>query len=171
MTPPLTLPLHQLITPTHPLCNISPPLRLPFHCTLIPHHYMLSLLQPAHSQSLHPQNLQSHSKHTILLFPASSSRLNPTPHTSIPRMGTSEQHKGVQLRMTIIFFYGKWCTTTEQRQHDGGDESNSSFLGQTNLYSIISCNIQGNKITKYNWYLNQRNVTIHCLNWQIMKIH
>ena len=32
------------------------------------------------------------------------------------------------------------CTTTIE-QHDGGDESNSSFLGQTNLYSI-SCNIQ-----------------------------
>ena len=34
------------------------------------------------------------------------------------------------------------CTTTIE-QHDGGDESNSSFLGQTNLYSTISCNIQG----------------------------
>ena len=33
------------------------------------------------------------------------------------------------------------ATTIEQ--HDVGDESNSSFLGQTNLYSIISCNIQG----------------------------
>ena len=36
------------------------------------------------------------------------------------------------------------CTTTIIiEQHDGGDESNSGFLGQTNLYSIISCNIQG----------------------------
>ena len=35
------------------------------------------------------------------------------------------------------------CTTTTIEQHDVGDESNSSFLGQTNLYSIISCNIQG----------------------------
>ena len=34
------------------------------------------------------------------------------------------------------------CTTIIE-QHDGGDESNSSFLVQTNLYSIISCNIQG----------------------------
>ena len=34
------------------------------------------------------------------------------------------------------------CTTTIE-QHDVCDESNSSFLGQTNLYSIISCNIQG----------------------------
>ena len=34
------------------------------------------------------------------------------------------------------------CTTTIE-QYDVGDESNSSFLGQTNLYSIISCNIQG----------------------------
>ena len=34
------------------------------------------------------------------------------------------------------------CTTTNE-QHDGGDQSNSSSLDQTNLYSIISCNIQG----------------------------
>ena len=34
------------------------------------------------------------------------------------------------------------CTATIE-QHDGSDDSNSSFLGQTNLYSIISCNIQG----------------------------
>ena len=42
------------------------------------------------------------------------------------------------------FFMGSdaQCTTTIE-QHDVGDESNSSFLGQTNLYSIISCNIQG----------------------------
>ena len=46
--------------------------------------------------------------------------------------------------MTIIFFIGSdaQCTTTIE-QHDGGDASNSSFLGQTNFYSIISCNIQG----------------------------
>ena len=34
------------------------------------------------------------------------------------------------------------CTTTIE-QHDVGDKTNSIFLGQTNLYSIISCNIQG----------------------------
>ena len=34
------------------------------------------------------------------------------------------------------------CATTTE-QHDGSDESSSSFLGQTNLYSIIICNIQG----------------------------
>ena len=104
-------PPHQLITTLHTLCNISPPIRLPFHCTLIPHHSMLSLIQPAHPQPLlnpfvllkHPH---SHHKHIILLFPASSSHLNPTPHISIPRMGTSERHKGAQMRMTI-FFYGK----------------------------------------------------------------
>ena len=33
------------------------------------------------------------------------------------------------------------CTTTIE-EHDIGDESNSSFLEQTNLYSITSCNIQ-----------------------------
>ena len=66
----------------------------------------------------------------------------PQSHTSIPRMGTSERHKGAQLR-TTIFFMGSdaQCTRTIE-QHDVGDESNSSFLGQTNLYSIISCNIQ-----------------------------
>ena len=108
--PPLTLPPHQLITPPHSLRNISPPIRLPFHCTLILHHCMLSLIQPAHPQPLltpfillkHPH---SHHKHIILLFPASSSHLNPTPHTSIPRMGTTERHKGAQLQMTIFFLW------------------------------------------------------------------
>ena len=113
-THPAPSPTHYHCTP-HPLSNISPPIRLPFHCTLIPHHSMLSLIQPAHPQFLlnlfirlkHPH---SHSRHTILLFPASSSHLNPTLHTSIPRMGTSDRHKGTQLRMTIIFFLWKWCT-------------------------------------------------------------
>ena len=34
------------------------------------------------------------------------------------------------------------CTTTTE-QHDGSVESSSSFLEQKNVYSIISCNIQG----------------------------
>ena len=105
-------PLYQLITTPHPLRNISPPIRLPFHCTLIPHHSMISLIEPAHPQFLlNPfirlKHLHSHPKHSILLFLASSSHPNPTPHTSIPRMGTSERHKGAHLRMTIIFFHGK----------------------------------------------------------------
>ena len=88
---------HQLIITPHPLRNISPPIRLPSHCTLIPHHSMLSFIQPAHPQPLlNPlilfKHLHSHHKHIILLFPASSSYLNPTPHTSIPRMGTSKGH-------------------------------------------------------------------------------
>ena len=88
-------PPHQLTTTNHPLCNISPPIRILFHSTLIPHHSILSLMQPAHPQPLlNPfillKRLHSHHKHIILLFPASSSHLNPTPHTSIPRMGTSE---------------------------------------------------------------------------------
>ena len=33
--------------------------------------------------------------------------------------------------------------TTTIEQHVDGDESHSSFLGQTNIYSIISCKIQG----------------------------
>ena len=39
------------------------------------------------------------------------------------------------------------CTTTIE-QHDVGDEFNPSYLGQTNLYSIISCNIQGRNTKK-----------------------
>ena len=110
--PSIPLPPHQLITTPHPLRNISPPIRLPFHCTLIPHHTMLSLIQPAHPQLLlNPfillKHLHSDPKHIILLFPASSPNLNPTPHTSMPSMGTSERHEGAQLRMTIILFYGK----------------------------------------------------------------
>ena len=110
-------PLTNSLPQPHPLCNISPPIRLPFHCTLFPHHSMLSLTQTAHPQLLLSpficlkQLLHSHPKHTILHLPALSSHINPTPHTSVPRMGTSEWHKdkGAQLRMTIIFFYGKWC--------------------------------------------------------------
>ena len=66
-----------------------------------------------------------------------------TPHLNT-RMGTSERHRGAQLRLTIIFSMGSYaqCTTIIE-QHDGGDESNSSFLRQSNLYSIISSNIQG----------------------------
>ena len=108
---------------------------------------MLSLIHPAHPRLLlkpficfkHPH---SHPQNTIILFPASSSHLYPTCNTSIPRNGTSKQHKGAQLRMTIIFIL--WSI----EQHDGGDESNSSFQGQTNLCSIISFNIQGHNIKK-----------------------
>ena len=77
---------------------------------LIPHHCMLSLIQPAHPQPiLNPfiflKHLHTHHKHIILLFLASSSHLNQTPHTSITRMGTSERHKGAQVRMTIFFLW------------------------------------------------------------------
>ena len=58
-------------------------------------------------------------------------------------MGTSERHKGARLRLTIFFMGSDAQCTTTIEQHDDCDESNSSFLGQTNLYSIISCNIQG----------------------------
>ena len=53
------------------------------------------------NQSLHPRLTSALAPKTHYpSFPPSSSHLNPTPHTSIPRMGTSEQHKGAQLRMT-----------------------------------------------------------------------
>ena len=124
--PLLTLPI-QHTTATHPAPSPThyhtPPATqyltthqtIPFHCTLNPHHSMISIIQPAHLQPLlNPfillKHLHSHPKHIIRLFPTSSSHLNPTPHTSMPRMGSSEQHKGAQLRMTIILFYGKWCT-------------------------------------------------------------
>ena len=65
-----------------------------------------------------------------------------TPHLNT-RMGTSELHKRAQLRMTIFIMGSDVQYTTTIEQHDVGDESNSSFQGQTNLYSIISCNIHG----------------------------
>ena len=52
--PPLTQPPHELITTPHPLRNILPHIGLPFHCSPIPQHSMLSLIQPAPTQSLHP---------------------------------------------------------------------------------------------------------------------
>ena len=58
-------------------------------------------------------------------------------------MLTSERHKGAQLQMTIFFMGSDAQCTTTIEQHDVGDESNSTFLGYTNLYSIISCNILG----------------------------
>ena len=87
-THPAPSPTHYHIPPATQYLTI---IRLPFHCTLIPHHSMLSLIQPAHPQPLlNPFILLKHShlhhKHIILLFPASSSHHNPTPHTSIPRM-------------------------------------------------------------------------------------
>ena len=68
-----------------------------------------------------------------------------TPQSHIPQLNTQDGYQqAVQLQMTIIFFMGSdaQCTTTI-KQHDGDDKSNSNFLGQTNLYSIISCTIQG----------------------------
>ena len=120
-TPPATqyLTTHQTTVPLHP----NPP---PLHS--IPYTTI-----PSSTPARTPNTLSYFSPHR-----------HPTPYTLIPRMGTSERHKGAQLRMTIIFFMEsdpQWTTTIGQ--HDGGDESNSSFLGQTNLYSIISCNIQG----------------------------
>ena len=139
--PPLTLPPHQLITTPHLLSNISPPITLSFHCIPISHHPMPYIIKPAHHQLIlnsyiRLKHLHSHPKHTILLFSVSSSHLNPTPHTlQYPGWVPANDHN--------IFFMGSdaQCTTIEQ--HDGGNESNCSFLRQTNLYSIISCNIQG----------------------------
>ena len=60
------------------------------------------------TQSLHPPQTSALAPQTHYpTFPSSSSHLNPTPHATIPRMGTSKQCKGAQLRMTILFFYGK----------------------------------------------------------------
>ena len=94
--------------------------------------------------SINLKHLHSHHKLIILYFP--SIVIPPQFHTQHlnTQDGTSERHKGEQLRMTI-FFYGKWCTmynnnwTTWCRWWI----QPYSFLGQTNLYSIISCNIQG----------------------------
>ena len=96
LTPPATqyLTTHQTTVPLYP----NPP---PLHA--IPN--TTSHPQPLLNPFIVLKHPHSHHKHIIQLFPTSSSHLNPTPHTSIPRMGTSERHKGEQLRMTI-FFYG-----------------------------------------------------------------
>ena len=99
--PLLTLPT-QHTTSTHPALS-------PTHYHTTPSHYAISH-HPSDYGSTVPQSptttfnpfirlkhLHSHPKHTILLFPESSSHLNPTPHTSMPRMGTSERHNGAQL--------------------------------------------------------------------------
>ena len=66
--------------------------------------YTVSHLQLLLNSFICLKHSHSHPKQTILLFPTSSSHLNPRPHAPIPRMGTSEQQKWAQLRMTIIFF-------------------------------------------------------------------
>ena len=70
------------------------------------------------TQSLHPPltsafapQIHYPSFSRIVISPQSG-----TPHLNIPRMGTSEQHKGAQLRMTIIFFYGRKVTHNVQQQ-------------------------------------------------------
>ena len=83
-------------------------------------------------------------KHIILLFPASSSHLNSTPHTQDGYQRTTQ--RGATANNHNIFLCAgtdAQCTTPIEHR-DGCDESNSSFLWQINLYSfIISCNIQG----------------------------
>ena len=109
---------------------------------------MLSLIQPAHPQPLlNPfillKHLHSNHKHIILLFP----RIVIPPQSHTKHFSTQDGYQRMtqraQLRMTIFFMGSDAQCTTATEQHDVGDESNSSFLGQTNLYSIISCNIQG----------------------------
>ena len=91
------------------------PIRLPFHCTPIFHHSMLSIIQPDHPQLLlnlftHLEHPHSHPKHTILLFPSLSAHLNPI--LQYPEWVPANDTKGhkSQLWLTIIFYYGKWCT-------------------------------------------------------------
>ena len=130
-THPAPSPTHYH-TPPHLLHNISPPIRLPFHCTLIPHHSILSLMQPSHPEWLNPfillKHLHSHHKHIILLFPASSSHLNPQYPGWVPANDT----KGHNCEWPCFFMGSDAQCTTTIEQHDVGDESNSSFQGQTN---------------------------------------
>ena len=92
---------------TLPTQHTTATLPAPHQLITTPHHSMLSLIQPADPQSLHPPQTSALAPQTHYpTFPRIVIHLNPTPHTSIPRMGTSERHKWVQLRMTI-FFYGK----------------------------------------------------------------
>ena len=62
---------------------------------------------------LNPYSIPSSSSNICTRTPNTLSNFSPLrhptsiPHSSIPRMGTSERHKGAQLRMTIIFLGGK----------------------------------------------------------------
>ena len=118
-----------------------------------PHHSLLFLIQPANLQPLlNPFSLLKHPK-TSALVPQIHYHTFPhiviAPQSHNPHLNTQDEYQRTTQRGTTandhtIFFMGSdaQCTTTIE-QHDGGDESKSSFLGQTNLYSIISCNIQG----------------------------
>ena len=45
-------------------------------------------------------------------------------------MGTSERHKGAQLRMTLFFMGSDAQCTTTIEQHDVGDESTPASWGK-----------------------------------------
>ena len=70
------------------------------------------------------------------------------PQSHTPHLNTQDGYQQTTQRDTtsndhnISLLEVKLYNNNSIEQHDGGDESNSSFLGQTNLYSIISCNIQ-----------------------------
>ena len=89
-TPQTTIPLHPNLPPLHAI------------------HYTTSSSSTP-TQSLHPPLTSAPAPQTQ--YPSFSPIvIPPQSHTSITRMCTSKQHKGAQLRMSIIFFYGKWCT-------------------------------------------------------------
>ena len=126
-------------------------------------------MQPAHPQCLHPPQTSTLAPQTHYhTFP----RITIPPQSHTPHLNTQDGYQRTAQRGTTandhIFFMGSdaQCTTTIE-QHNVGDESNTSFLGQTNLYSIISCNIQGlnTKEQKHKVQL------ISYFHWQIMKIH
>ena len=78
-------------------------------------HFMQSLMQPAHPQLLlnlfnPPQTSTVAPQTHYPTFPCTV--IPPQPHTPHlnNRMGTSERHKGAELRMTIIFFLWDRCT-------------------------------------------------------------
>ena len=107
-THPAPSPTHyHTSTPTQYLT--TPQTTVPLYVNLLPLHAIpyATSSSSTPTQSLHPPQTSALAPQTHYPSFSPNPHLNPTPHTSMPRMGTSEQHKGAQLRMTIIFFYGK----------------------------------------------------------------
>ena len=149
----------QYTTATHPAQSSThyhtpPPTQyLTTHQTtvpLYPNHPPLHAIPYTTSSSSTPQSL--HPSLTSALAPQTHYASFPCiiipPQSHTPHLNTQDGYQrttegGTTANDHDIFFMGSdaQCTTTIE-QHDGGDESNSNFLGQTNLYSIISCNIQ-----------------------------
>ena len=95
---------------------------------------------------------RSSSTHTQSLHSPQTSTLAPQTHyPTFPRIVIPPQYSGwvpavPQLRLTTIFFYEQWCTMNNNnwttRWRWWVQLQLPGIQGQTNLYSVISCNTQ-----------------------------